>query len=108
MDFFVGQKVVCVDDNRVISSHPNLGSLLPWPLKKGDVYTVRWQGMHNHPILGESYCIRVEGITRCDILQADCPFRASRFRPVEYKAMSVFRKIAIDVTEGKTAEIVDA
>lgn len=102
MDFFVGQKVVCVND---VIPPTWVGVDPQWFIKKGEIYTIRWVGMHNSSFFGNSVSLRLAGIVRTD---GDVPFNGCRFKPVEYKAMSVFRKIVQDVTDGKTVEIVDA
>ncbi len=97
MTFHVGQKVVCVDDRPA-----QLGDALV----KGAVYTVRWVGewawtgtkLPEYPKAGVGLRLLEHPrslITRLatgDIVEP--PFSSYRFRPVEYKAMEIFRRIA--------------
>ena len=93
MDFYVGQKVVCVDDDWP----KNLAFYCPssepvCPVKVGKIYTIR-------ECLNGGLEVRLVEIMRSPCTHPchhDHPFRATRFRPVEYKAMEVFRKIAAD------------
>lgn len=103
-DFFVGQKVVCVDaDIHTEWLVPTRTYTMTMNgLARGVVYTVREICDHND---GSKNCINVAEIIRP---QADQPYSSLRFRPVEYRAMSVFRKIAQDVTDNKSVEIADA
>lgn len=77
--FYVGQKVVCVDD----SETDNMGKK---ELRKDDIYTVIWVGRHFHPDeMVERQCVRLAEVIRkpCEIdPDGSMPFRASRFRPV--------------------------
>lgn len=100
-DFFVGQKVVCIDDTKLREPY----------LSKGAIYTIReicesvepvkWPGLYfrfneiHTPIVNDVYGRR------------ELSWSEKRFKPVEYKAASIFRKIAQDVTDGKVLEIVD-
>lgn len=102
-DFFVGQKIVCIDADL------HLEWLVPARaytmnmngLTRGIVYTVRAVCDH---LDGSKNCIKLAEIIRHPM---DQPYSSARFRPVEYKAISVFRKIAQDVTDGKVLEIAD-
>jgi hypothetical protein len=91
-EFFVGQQVVCVDD-----APSRFGKKCP--ARRGNVYTVSAVFDHSDGL----------GLRVCEIkLPRDYPgFHAHRFRPVEYKAMEVFRKIARKVTEGRKVEFVE-
>ena len=92
-DFYVGQKVVCVD------ASAREGRPLPTELIKGKIYIISdivdWFG---------AIGIKVHGA------RPNAPFiafDADRFAPIEYKAMELFRQIARDVTEGRKVEIVE-
>lgn len=83
--FHVGQKVVCV--NALGTDSEGIKEL-----SRGAIYTVRWHGIHGVPYFKPTYCVRVEGIVRFDDwapLNQDCPFRASRFRPVIERRTSI-------------------
>lgn len=97
-EFYVGQKVVCVDDA------PS-GVLGTWDgqLKLRCIYSVRWVGMYDHIFEGKSPCVRLVGIVRNNPSDgADTPFHARRFRPLIERsdAIEIFRAIARD--PGKT------
>lgn len=87
-EFFVGQKVVCVDDAD--------GQYTPCPAVKGQIYTVRRlqkdrrfiEGIFEAVWLGElkRYCPHTQN--------ADTPFALFRFRPLESRAIQLFRQIA--------------
>jgi hypothetical protein len=92
MSFHVGQRVVCVDDKRRLKKADMSG------LTRGQIYTVRWCGVHEFlPFWPETPSIRVEEIHRDqdpydlrDPRLFDTPFRASRFRPVKETDISIF------------------
>lgn len=76
--FRVNQKVVCVDDERTDATGVK-------DVHRGEIYTIRWCGIHSTPWHPEEYCVRLLGIERVDSWvpsNIDCPFRASRFRPI--------------------------
>jgi hypothetical protein len=88
MTFRVGQKVVCVDD----AGTDETGRI---ELVRGTIYTVRWQGFHWSDYYPEPlYCVRLEEVWRKDEWvgddNEDCPFRASRFRPLIETDISIF------------------
>lgn len=91
-EFFVGQKVVCVDD---APYRYNDGSVHAAPLKRGEIYTIRRVSEYDFEP-GISLAVWVVGVFRPDQHgnSADSPFGARRFIPLEYKAMSIFRAIA--------------
>lgn len=88
MSFHPGQRVVCVDaaptrEGRVLNA-----------LTKGTVYTVRWAGMHDSPLNGRIYGIRLEEIHRgvCPVHgRVDTPYNSRRFRPLDESRLDVFR-----------------
>lgn len=95
-EFYVGQKVVCVDATGLPAyCHP---------LKQGSVYTIREivPGITSGTIgiRLKEIILRIHPIFNCEE-----GYRSRRFRPVEYKAMSIFRKIARDVTEGAKSDL---
>lgn len=85
--FYVGQKVVCVNDAPWQGVSVERGA---WEglLKKGGTYTVRWVGEFPYVPDRErgEQAIRLEGIVRDDfpIIPefGDYPYSATRFRPV--------------------------
>ena len=92
--FYLGQKVVCIDDKPQIQIGKMHG------LTKGNVYTIRWIGMYNDFFNKEEIlCIRVEEINRSEptLQQFDVPYMASRFRPLLEKKtdISIFHKLLV-------------
>jgi hypothetical protein len=91
-DFYVGQKVVCIDDKFKNVSIDQI-------IRKGQIYTIRWVGMYKHYVDGEFLGIKVEEIHRGDddgpegYGAADMPYRATRFRPLVKDKISAFRKL---------------
>lgn len=105
MDFFVGQKVVCVDDAPAPRFFDANGCR-SFHIKKDDIYTISWIGDGWNSDIGNFPSVSLVGaeMQSGGILQK---WHSRRFKPVEYKAMSVFRKIAQDVSDGKVLEIAD-
>ena len=73
--FWVGQKVVCVDDVPVIHHKVRTGM---HGLTRGNVYTVRKIGKYDHSSLGEYIGVWLTEIVRP---APDTPFDYVRFRP---------------------------
>ena len=75
-----GDKIVCIDAKRAPTTTLETG------LKEGEVYTIRWIGVHRHYIDGDFLGVRLmeidRGLDPSDLRDDDMPFRASRFRPV--------------------------
>lgn len=100
--FYLGQKVVCINDTPQSPFRPCLDGLT-----KGNVYTIRWIGDY-FDIYDQTtnLCIRVEEILRLldNRYIQDMPYLASRFRPlIEKKTdISVFEKLLIPT---KTREL---
>lgn len=107
-EFFVGQKVVCVDADSILPGCER-GN---WPIITGRIYTIRRVGLFDHWVRGNTLHLWLEGIIRPGKNRGkscpDVPFFHTRFRPLESKAIEIFRKIAEDVSNGKAVEIVDA
>ena len=92
-EFFIGQKVVCVDDT---FRTPEIAAVNR-NLKAGSVYTISklFTGefgtlmveLCELPDTPEGVALRCRGIGQPGL-------RCTRFRPLEYKAMSIFRAIA--------------
>lgn len=100
-EFYVGQKVVCVDDK--LGPNPILAT--PWRLVRGNEYTVRWVGWYEHKRSGLIFGVRLSGIER--VQPRDTPYRANRFAPLESKAIQLFRKIAADATSKRKITVVE-
>jgi hypothetical protein len=94
--FYVGQKVVCVDDSiNGGSCSPRAGGHWEYPIKKGQVYIIRWVGNYVCRICGEELCVRLDGIYRGP--PNDVPLSAKRFRPLDERStetgMEMLRKL---------------
>lgn len=90
-EFYVGQQVACIDDTTLPEQYLEI--------KKGEIYTVRWVGMHNSYLAGEYLGVRLAGITRgaCPFSnEEDPPYRASRFRPLVKDRLASLRQAAVD------------
>jgi hypothetical protein len=118
-DFYVGQKVVYVGMDK---------SMLPDGIKMkgrrevGDTLTknqaceIRWVGVFRFAVRASIIDLpacRIVGVkrntqhlTNLSDITFDIPWAQICFRPIEFKAIEIFRKIARDVTEGREAEIV--
>ena len=99
-EFFVGQKVVCVDANGPDSE----GNNSPWQpgeeIFNGRIYTIA--KLYDFDGLG---LILLEA-KRCEAAlrgwgRKDLGYHARRFRPLETKSIELFRKIAQGVTDGR-------
>jgi hypothetical protein len=101
-DWFVGQKIVCVDDTQ--------SEYAPHHLSKGTVYTIAGtlpgDDWFADPKVSGAALFLVE-TGRSGILGTPFPFGSHRFRPIQTDTIKVFRKIAEDVTNGKVLEIAD-
>lgn len=93
--FFIGQKVVCVDDVKVQG------------VKAGNLYTiteiVKGEGVY-HGNWIQSVGLRFAEAKNPSLQGPE--YHSGRFEPLTSKAISIFRKIAQDVTEGRKVEIV--
>lgn len=80
MAFYVGQKVVCVDNTPYVPNAP----IFEIPLKVGATYTVRWTGeFHGYPALRLAEFNRpVAGIATGKVTP-DMPIWQWRFRATE-------------------------
>lgn len=98
-EFYVGQKVVCIAGT---PSEPEyeLGDTL----KTGSVYTIRWLGIYGFRE-GVVETVKLCGLSRNRGLLIDLPWTARIFRPLDSKAISIFRQIALDVSEGKKVRV---
>ena len=82
-DFFVGQKVVCIDDRYLMRPH---NEKLP---VKGEIYTIRWIGIDSQ--YGVGPVVRLIEIVNPEhqyyppsrmLPPEECWFQARRFRPL--------------------------
>lgn len=87
--FRVGQKVVCVDASKI--AHDEFGRDVDTrDIVEGGIYTIRWVGEYEGVA-----CVRLVGVFRYHspigtiIRGIDCPFRASRFRPIVSRPTSI-------------------
>ncbi|MHC1551341.1 CAP-Gly domain protein [Phyllobacterium sp. K27] len=89
-DFYIGQKVVCIDDKFKNVSIDQI-------IRKGEIYTVRWIGLYQHYVDGEFVGIKLEEIHRGNddgpegYCAADMPYRATRFRPLVKDKIGMLR-----------------
>jgi hypothetical protein len=106
-NFYVGQKVVCVDTTTQFGSVPlDPGDL--HEIKVGSVYTIRWIGEHDDPDVSPLYLgIRLEEVERSrtypelDPNHWDVPFDHRRFRPLIQTDISVFTAMLNPTQEKK-------
>jgi len=107
--FHVGQLVVCVDDDPwkyYVPGHSYGGGMDG--LVKGNIYTIRWCGMFNHTDGSNTMAVRLYEIVRPSygITPDDCPYVATRFRPVVETRLDVFREMLEPVPGVKQKECV--
>ena len=100
-DFYVGQKVVCInDDVNSFSGDQKPGANIiknMHGLKKGEIYTIRWVGYYENANFNQYLGIKVKEIIRKNegTLSDDNPYNANRFKPLEGQKDSLeqFRKL---------------
>jgi hypothetical protein len=94
--FYVGQDVVCIDDQVPIEG----GRIVKDDaITEGQIYTLRWVGMASHYVFGDYLGVKLEGVDSKfgeAWGQKDAPFAARRFRPLVTDPLAVFRQIAAD------------
>lgn len=92
-EFFVGQKVVCVDDR--------IGHDVRGELVKGELYTI------SELLLAHDFTLDLENQTMARVAERPAHFYYGlwRLRPLDSKAISIFRQIAKDVTEGRKVTV---
>jgi hypothetical protein len=100
-DWFVGQKIVCVDTSDF--NRPGVKN----PVKLS-IYTIR--EIYDDPdgvgFLLMEIINSPRRVTSSGVLSiAEPGFFAWRFRPLKTKAIEIFRKIARDVTEGAKSDL---
>src|SRR6267142_1934690 len=99
MTFYVGQKVVCINDIPPLN-HPRAHEAFDRSmngLRKGMIYTVRETGLRAW--MDGAPCIKLQEIIRP---YADSPYWAARFRPVAERKtdISLFKKMLIPAPKG--------
>lgn len=102
-EFHVGQKIVCVEAP-VHNGYDTWGWEI-FPIK-GRVYTIRQILPEDDE--GDIGILLVEIVNRnadYDSAFGELEFCQDYFRPLASKAISIFRKIAADVSEGKKVKI---
>lgn len=82
MTFYVGQRVVCVDDRPP-------AFVAEEALVKGQIYTIA-----KISIIVDGPNVDKPGVKLAEQPKQGGLWLASRFRPIEYKAMELFRRIA--------------
>lgn len=99
-EFFVGQKVVCVDADNL---HCKNGEMHP---DKDVIYTIR--EILQRPNDEGCYLVEIVNAPRSytDTF-SEKGWYTWRFRPLDSKAISIFRQIAQDVTAGKIKEFTE-
>ena len=100
-EFFVGQRVVCVDD---VAHAYSDGTYHVVPLRRGEEYVIReLEVTEFDEVETVGLGVKVNGVFRPDPYgkTADEYFGAKRFRPLQTKYISLFRSIAQGVTDGK-------
>lgn len=79
-EFFIGQKVVCVDDS------PRRKKNTVVNVRRGEVYVIRWLGEWRFAEVGIRAAVRLDGVVRPTayphIRDNDVPFALDRFRPL--------------------------
>lgn len=97
-EFFVGQKVVCVD---ALASD---GSFMCGNLRESEIYTVVGLGAADPsriPYKGSIKTLFLKETQNSFCGTPDIGYARLRFRPVEFKSTLLFRSIAQGVTDGK-------
>lgn len=96
MTFYTGQQVVCIDDKVQLAGGTTIKDAA---ITEGEVYTVRWIGMHSNYVFAEYLGLRLVGVDSKfgePWGDKDCPFAARRFRPVVNDPIALLRRLAID------------
>lgn len=89
-----GQKIVCIDDKFRNVTNDQI-------IREGEVYTVRWAGIHSHYIDGDYNGVLLEEIVRGDdpagYCEGDLPYKAGRFKPVVTPKIKKEKRITEEV-----------
>lgn len=86
MSFYIGQKVVCINNTPMFPGE-NLNGL-----RKNAVYTIRWHGFISLGYFPSEYKVRVEELyrkKRSNSIMEDLPYLAHRFKPLREKPTSI-------------------
>lgn len=90
--FFVGQKVVCID-----AKFPHVS--IDQGIREGEIYTLSWVGPYTHYIDGEFIGVRLAEVTRGadpgGYGADEMPFRATRFRPLVADRLGSLRALLV-------------
>lgn len=104
MSFYVGQKVVCVDDSQHIENKPPVTRYI----RCGNIYVVRAVGECPYkPWRYRGPAVWLVGVHRDDDpMWPDFPFDVDRFRPVDERKtdISIFTKILQDARKPVTVD----
>lgn len=98
-DFYIGQKVVCIDDSPVRNADDRPHWFGLDTLKRGAIYTISDIEPDASSIFQDSSSIglRLQEV-KVYWFGKEWWLGTSRFRPLETKAIEIFRQIARDVT----------
>jgi hypothetical protein len=90
--FYVGQKVVCIDAK---FQHVSIDQ----GISEGEIYTLSWVGPYVHYVDGEFIGVRLAEVTRGDDPGGygadEMPFRATRFRPLVADRLGSLRALLV-------------
>ena len=103
MTFFVGQKVVCIDDS---NSHSDGRR----ELCKDQVYTVAWCGSFcslHYPDAYRGVRLHEIGPRICPHLAVDVPFSAHRFRPLTERKSQTNISFALDILDKANRQVTE-
>ncbi|MBD8555363.1 CAP-Gly domain protein [Rhizobium sp. CFBP 8762] len=98
-EFYVGQKVVCIDAKYTKQQRVSLAI----ELVEGQIYTIRWLGPFTHYLDGEFIGIKVAEIHRGadkEYGYDDMPYRATRFRPLVEDRLASLRNLTAPQPDG--------
>lgn len=90
-DFYVGQEVVCVNDQLMTP-----GLIWEFPLRAGTHYRICWIGEYRYGLGGKKLAVRLDGVKRAGGL-GDVPFFIARFAPIKSESIQIFRDMCINV-----------
>ena len=93
--FYVGQQVVCVDDQVPLEGG---SSVKDANLTEGDIFTIRWVGVASHYVFGDYLGVKLEGVDS-KFGEAwgmpDAPYNAKRFRPLVADRLGSLRALLV-------------
>lgn len=94
--FHAGMQVICINDQVPIEGGLTVKDAR---ITEGQIYTLRWVGMTSHYVFGEYLGVRLEGIQMNEGMtygEPDCPYAATRFKPLVKDPIALFRSILAD------------